>query len=101
MVNKPDHQTFLPFLIQEQVMEKALKDLGEDDLELAILATLLRVLFLILILFKILSFSIIKEYCFLKVNLSRCPRAFFERKIKRLGLLSSHRRSPGDKVLIF
>ena len=81
-------------------MEKALKDLGEDDLELAILATLLRVLFLILILFKILSFSIIKEYCFLKVNLSRCPRAFFERKI-RLGLLSSHRRSPGDKVLIF
>ena len=77
MVNKPDHQTFLPFLIQEKVMEKALKDLGEDDLELAILATLLRVLFLILILFKILSFSIIKEYCFFKVNLSTLSQGFF------------------------
>ena len=42
-------------------MQNALKGLGEGDLGLAMLATLFRVLFLILILFKTLSFNTIKK----------------------------------------
>ena len=44
-VNRPRHQTLLLFLIQEKTMENALKGLGKDDLELAILTTLFRVPF--------------------------------------------------------
>ena len=58
MVNRLCHQTLLLFLIQEKTMENALKGLGEDGLGLAILTTLFRVLFLVLILFKTLSFNI-------------------------------------------
>ena len=46
-------------------MENAIKDMGKDNLGLAILTTLLRVLFLILILFKTFSFDIIKKDYFL------------------------------------
>ena len=46
-------------------MENAIKDMGKDNLGLAILTTLFRVLFLILILFKTFSFDIIKKDYFL------------------------------------
>ena len=44
----------------------------------------------------------LKKIDFLKLNFQLCPHGFFfEKKGKRLGLLSSYKRSPGDKVVIF
>ena len=103
MVNKPRYQTVLLFLMQETIMEHTLKGLGEDDLKLAILTTLFRVLFLISTLFKTHNFNIIKKDWFfkiplqkdrfLKLNFKLLPQGFF----KRLGLFSCHERSAGDK----
>ena len=51
-------------------MENAIKDLAKDNLRLAILTTLFRVLFLMSILFKTFSFNISKKERFLfKVKL--------------------------------
>ena len=70
-----------------------------DDL---VLRTLFLVLFLISVLFKKLVFSSLKEIDLLKLKFQLRPQGFFfERKRKRLGLLSSNKRSPGDKVVIF
>ena len=54
-------------------MENVLKGLGEDDLGLGVLTLLFRVLYLILILFKTLSFNIIKKIDFLKLNFQLRP----------------------------
>ena len=57
-------------------MENAIKDMGKDNLGLAILTTLFRVLFLILILFKTFSFDIIKKDYFFKLNFQLCHKGF-------------------------
>ena len=97
--NRLRHQTLLLFLIKGKMMENILKGLEEDYLGLTIWTTLFRVLFLTLLLFKRLSFNIIKKDWFFKVKLSTSsPWLLFERKGKRLRLLSFHERSTADKV---
>ena len=63
-------------------MENPIKDLAKDNLRLAILTTLFRVLFLMSILFKTFSFNISKKERFLfKVKLSTLSqRLHFEKK---------------------
>ena len=68
-------------------MENALKGLDEDDLGLAILTTLFKVLFLISTLFKTLSFNIIKKICFLKLNFQLRHRGFFSLMKEALGII--------------
>ena len=64
-------------------MENAIKDLAKDNLRLAILTTLFRVLFLMSILFKTFGFNIRKKNLFFKVKLSTLPqRLYFEKKEK-------------------
>ena len=44
----------------------------------------------------------LKKIDFLRLNFQLRPHGFyFEKKGKRLGLLSSYKISPGDKVVIF
>ena len=87
-VNRPRHQTLLLFPIQEKTMKNTLKGVCEDNLGPAILTTLFRVLVLILIVFKTLSFNIIKKIDFFKLNFQFCPQGFFfwkkkEKKFKK------------------
>ena len=56
-------------------MENALK--AQDDIGLTVLTTLFQILFLILILFKRLTFNITKKIDFLKLDFKLCPQDFF------------------------
>ena len=79
-------------------MENVLKGMGEDYLGL----TVFWILFLILILFKQSVLISLKEIDFLKLCFQlRSLGFFFDRKRKRLGLLSSHERSPENEIIFF